>query len=408
MTADCFIKINNNKHFIKNVWLCLLCLVISSCGSTIPKVEGKPQANLAVSIQPHDVSTVLNLVSDWQIKYWESNRSTLTRHKSHWNERGWVFGSLMPGMLAWTELSDNKTYRDHLFMVGERNDWKLGKRVYNADDYVIGYSYLDLYKQTGSKQHSIIAPLQKRLDKIINDPANNSLWFPTRAQRKSGALRCTDRWCWADGLFMGPPTLFYLSEITGDMKYADFADKEFWQTTAYLYDPEEQLFYRDSRFFDKKDEQGNKIFWSRGNGWVLAGIARILDHMPADYPTRSSYETLFKVMAAKLASLGRTDGYWPISLLNPYNPNSKETSGTGFFVYSFAWGINNGLLDKDTYEPIVQIGWNALVSSIYKDGAVGWVQKIGYEPMPVNPTDTQLYGAGALLLAGTEIIKMQK
>lgn len=400
-------------NIIKNIFTYFFIITLSSCTSTEPSnphsvVEIPPQTSLSTTLNPHDVSIVLNLVTDWQIKYWELNRKKLTNHKAHWNERGWVFGTLYPGMNAWANLSNNTQYKNHLHMVFERNNWQLGKRTYNADDYVTGYSYLNRYEQTGSKQKAMITPLIKRLDKIIEKPAKNSLWFPNRMQRKRGAEHCTNRWCWCDAVFMGPPTFYYLSEVTGNMKYANFANKEFWKSTAYLYDKDEQLFYRDSRFFEKRDNEGNKIFWSRGNGWVLAGIARMLDHMPKDYPTRASYELLFKTMAKKLATLAREDGYWPTSLLNPNNPTSKETSGTGFYVYGFAWGINNGLLDAHTYQPFVKKGWEALVKSVYKDGRLGWVQIIGYEPHPTAATSTQLYGAGALLLAGTEIIKMHR
>lgn len=396
------IKYQSIKVFLS----CFVFLLLSSCVSTNSNQAIEPENTLSSQLSYKQLSTVLNLVANWQIQHWEENRKTLTRHKSHWNERGWVFGSLYPGMHAWSSYSGNQAYLDHLLKVAQRNKWRLGKREYNADDYVVGANYLSLYEALGSTDTSMITPLIKRFDSIIKKPAQNSLWFPTRIQRKNGAERCTNRWCWCDAVFMGPPTFFYLSKVTGDMKYANFADNEFWKTTAYLYDKKAQLFYRDSRFFKAKDEQGNKIFWSRGNGWVLAGIAQMLNHMPKDFPTRARYELLFKIMSQKIVSLVRADGYWPTSLLNESHPNSKETSGTGFYVYALSWGINNALLDRETYQPIVAKGWQALVSSIYKDGRVGWVQTIGYEPKFTQPRETQLYGAGALLLAGTEIIKM--
>ena len=73
---------------------------------------------------------------------------------------------------------------------------------------------------------------------------------------------------------------------------------EFRATTDFLYDPVEELYFRDSRFFERRDDKGRKQFWSRGNGWVFAGIANLLDVLPKDNPHRPRMEQLFRDMAA--------------------------------------------------------------------------------------------------------------
>ena len=70
------------------------------------------------------------------------------------------------------------------------------------------------------------------------------------------STECLRRWCWCDALFMSPPAWVELSQQTGDPRYADFAMAEFWATTDFLYDPAEKLYFRDSRFFERRDEQG--------------------------------------------------------------------------------------------------------------------------------------------------------
>ncbi|MBV8807019.1 MAG: glycoside hydrolase family 88 protein, partial [Sinobacteraceae bacterium] len=205
--------------------------------------------------------------------------------------------------------------------------------------------------------------------------------------------------------FMAPPAWIALTNATGDRRYLDHADAEFWATTEYLYDQSDHLFYRDSRFFEQRDSQGRRIFWGRGNGWVFAGLARILTALPADYPSRPRYEALFREMAAKLVSLQGAKGYWPVSLLEPQQ--SPETSGTGFFVYGLAWGVNHGLLPAGQYRRSIQRGWRALVAAVKPDGKLGWVQRIGAEPDQVSADDTQLYGTGAFLLAASEVARIQ-
>jgi len=203
---------------------------------------------------------------------------------------------------------------------------------------------------------------------------------------------------------MAPPAWLALTQATGDARYLAHADSEFWATTGYLSDPAEHLFYRDSRFFEQRDAGGRRIFWGRGNGWVFAGLARILTELPADHPNRARYESLFKQMAARLAGLQGRNGYWPVSLLAPQE--FPETSGTGFFVYGLAWGVNHGLLPARPYRSSVERGWRALVKAVRPDGKLGWVQRIGAAPDQVSADDTQLYGTGAFLLAASEVSRM--
>jgi len=204
-------------------------------------------------------------------------------------------------------------------------------------------------------------------------------------------------------LFMSPQTWIKLSLVTGDDQYMAYADKEFWATTDYLLDPEFNLYYRDSRYFTMREEAGNRIFWSRGNGWVYAGLVNILRILPQDHPSYPRYVQLYKDMSATIAGLQHDHGFWSPSLLDK-NPNPvPETSGSGFMTYGLAWGLNNGHLDEATYGPVVRKGWKALVSAVGDDGKLGWVQPIGSAPDSVFETDSQLYGVGAFLLAASQM-----
>jgi rhamnogalacturonyl hydrolase YesR len=111
-------------------------------------------------------------------------------------------------------------------------------------------------------------------------------------------------------------------------------------------------------------------------------------------------------MADKLATLQDSSGYWHASLLDPRSYPAPETSATAFYVYGLAWGIANGLLDRGTYLPVVQKGWEALVKAVHPDGKLGWVQPIGADPKKVTSDMTEVYGVGGFLLAGSEIYKM--
>jgi rhamnogalacturonyl hydrolase YesR len=206
---------------------------------------------------------------------------------------------------------------------------------------------------------------------------------------------------------MSPPAWVEMTRQTGDSRYAEYALQEFWATTDFLYDPAEQLYFRDSRFFERRDAQGRKQFWSRGNGWVFAGIANILEALPPDHPQRAPLEKLFRTMAVRLKSLQKSDGYWAPSLLAPEN-SPPETSGTGFHVYGLAWGVKHGLLDAEEYTPAIERGWDALTRAVAKDGRLGWVQQVSNRPDAVAEGDTQFYGVGAFLLAAGAVASLKE
>jgi unsaturated rhamnogalacturonyl hydrolase len=155
-----------------------------------------------------------------------------------------------------------------------------------------------------------------------------------------------------------------------------------------------------------KGETGKPIFWSRGNGWVMAGLARMLDYMPKDYVNRPKYNKLLQEMASSLKQQQQLDGFWKSDLLNPAKYPMGETSGTAFFCYGIAWGINEGVLDKKTYLPVVQKAWAALTSAIQENGKLGWVQPGGDRPYLSKAEMSNWYSAGAFLMASKQILKL--
>jgi rhamnogalacturonyl hydrolase YesR len=300
------------------------------------------------------------------------------------------------------DVSGEKRFREAIFAQGRANNWQLGPRAYNADDHVIGQSYLWAARHGAGPE--AIAPLKKTFDAILAKPAIVHLSFAI-PKEGYGGTDCLQRWCWCDALFMSPPAWLELARQTGERRYTDFALAEFWSTTAFLFDPAEDLYFRDSRFFERRDDQGRKLFWSRGNGWVFAGIALMLEALPADHPDRVGIEKIFRQMAAKLKAIQKPDGYWAPSLLGPEG-SPAETSGTGFYVYGLAWGVRHKLLDAGEYGPAIHNGWAALTRAVAKDGKLGWVQQVSDRPEKVAEEDTQFYGVGAFLLAASAVAEL--
>lgn len=261
----------------------------------------------------------------------------------------------------------------------------------NADDQAIGDLYQSIYLQTGLP--GVLMPLQQRLDYTL--PYLTLTPAPKRLV-----------WWWCDSLFMAPPVLTRMSAITGDKKYIDAMDVQFWRVYERLYDKNLHLFARDERFIERRSTNGKQIFWSRGQGWVVAGIARILESMPENYPSRPQYIKLFQEMIASIAKLQQRDGLWRASLLDIEAHPEPETSGTAFFTYAMAFGINHGLLDRNIYLPHVIKGWNGLNNYILPSGILGQVQSAGDQPVPTKRETTALYASGGFIMAGLEIAKL--
>lgn len=359
----------------------------------------RPVAEAAVPYRTNDVMALAEHVATYQIANMAGGAIPAKASPDTPNKTGWVQGALFVGLTEMADHSKNPIYRQTILARGQANKWQLGPTTYHADDHVIGQSYL-WASQNGAGPEAI-GPLKERFDTILAFPPEVDLKH--REYTDPRGVDCDERWCWSDALFMAPAAWLELSKVTGDAKYADYAKKEFIATTDYLYDPQEHLYFRDSRFFDRRGPNGEKVFWSRGDGWVFAGLARMIPLLPEGDPARVRMETVFKEMAVKLKAIQKPDGYWSPSLLSDPAKSLPESSGTGFFTYGFAWGIKAGLLSQADYEPVVRKGWTALVRSVHPDGKFGWVQPVSDRPESVSYDDTQFYGVGAFLLAATAV-----
>jgi len=363
----------------KMVMLLITALLVSGCMKANTKVVLPSQA------QPQAIKEVMARVADWQI----ANPSK--HHPADWTQ-----GALYSGFTAWAMMAEDAKYMEWLKSTGQKLDWQPHQRVYHADDHCVGWMYLELYNLF--KDPQMLKGIKDRFDFILAHPSQVTL--------KTGQQKGMDRWWWCDALFMAPPVWVQLGAITGDSRYIDFMNQQWWATTEYLYDKDEHLYFRDDTYFAKREANGKKVFWSRGNGWVFGGLVRVLEYLPQDYPDRPKYVKLYKEMAARLIALQQPDGFWHSSLLDPASYPAPETSGTGFYCYGLAWGINRGILDEKTYLPPVLKAWQGLVSCVNAEGKLGYVQQIGADPRQTSADETEVYGVGAFLYAGSEMYKI--
>ena len=315
-------------------------------------------------------------------------------------ERG-VFWSCVAA--AWKATDDNE-YLNGVMNYTLHTGFRTGAFPRFADDHVCAQAYLDVYPTINIPE--ALEPTIKAFDIMLDEP-------------KPGHRD----WWWVDSLFMAPPAFAALSKVTGERKYVDYMHTAFWDSVDHLFDPETGLFYRDYRYMptelgqkyrdefgdggeELREANGEKVFWSRGIGWMLAACPRILERLPEDFEQRQPYIDLFTALAAEVIKYQHDDGFWRASLLDPESFPAPESSATSLFVFGLAWGINNGLLDRDTYLPVVEKAWAALETAIHDNGMIGWVQLPAFNPRDVKFEHNIDYGAGAFMLAATEMVHL--
>jgi unsaturated rhamnogalacturonyl hydrolase len=356
----------------------------ASAQAGVPQAVTSP-ASFSAEVDTRAILRVMTAAADWQLA-----------HPSEHATWDWTQAAFYTGMMAFVKVTDDRKYLAAMRTMGEKNQWRPGLRPGHADDYAVIATYAQLYQM--DRDPKMVEPAKALFNFLAARKYDEPLLWGNAIETRELA--------WCDALFMGPPAMAAMTAATGDKRYLDLADRLWWKTTEYLYDKEERLYFRDSRYFESRETNGKKQFWSRGNGWVIAGLVRVLDDMPADYPNRGRYAALYKEMAAKVAEVQGADGYWRAGLLDAATYPNPETSGTGFFVYALSWGINRGVLDRATFEPVVRRGWTALVKAVQADGMLGWVQRIGDKPGATTADTTEVYGVGAFLLAGSEMHRL--
>lgn len=340
----------------------------------------------------------------------------LDRANDYWQQQhpepGWAFWEHAAyhtgNMEAW-RVTGRQDYLDYSLRWGEKNQWKGAKSddrtnwkysYGETDDFVLFGDwqtafqiYIDLYKITGDEQK--IARAIEVMEYQMSTDA-------------------VDYWWWADGLYMVMPVMTKLYHVTGNDLYLEKLHTYFQYAKSIMYDQETGLFFRDAKYVypQHKSLNGHKDFWARGDGWVFAGLAKVLADLPVDHVYRDEYRRVYLRMAEVLVPLQQPGGYWTRSLLDPEHAPGYETSGTAFFTYGYLWGINNGYLDRDTYLPVALKGWQYLTEiALREDGQLGYVQPIGERAIPgqvVDAESTANFGVGAFLLAAAEMYRLVK
>ena len=330
----------------------------------------------------------------------------LMRRANHWqtahprmkpDDRNWERGTWFTGIMAAYEATGDEKYLTQAMDWGRQHQWQVGTEISGTNKLFCSMTWLELFLR--KRDEAMIQPTVSWLaTNAPNSPGGAKVWFRHAPNRGDSPL-------YSDSLY-AMPALALLHQATGEKKYLDILHHFSKAVTEELLDRQEGLYYRDRFFIGQRTPAGRKIFWSRGNGWVFAGLPRTMECLPANDPERARYVELFKTLAAAIVKCQGADGLWRPNLADPDHIPAKETSGTAFFCYGMAWGIRNGMLDRETYLPAARRAWAALAASVNAEGMVQWGQQVGDRPAEVRQDQTHEYITGAFLLAGSEMLAL--
>ena len=368
-------------------YLTSICVLMSLCSMAVAAGDNK---------EAKAVRQIIMKVNDT----WQKNHTAEAR--AFWDEAAYHTGNMEVFRLI-----GDKRYMQYSERWAQHNQWQGAKEKDKAKWE---------YKQYGEdEQHVLFGDwqicFQTYIDLYSILPDDRRVARAREVMEYEVASSANDYWWWADALYMVMPVMTKMYRMTGDERYLDKLYKNICYSDSIMLDSETGLYFRDAKYVfpQHKTTTGKKDFWARGDGWVLAGLAKVLQDMPRDYRYRAFFEQKFKTMAHSVAQLQQTDGYWTRSMMDQSHAPGCETSGTAFFCYGLTWGVNNGILSADDYVPVIRKAWNYLSkTALQRDGRIGYVQPIGEKAIPgqvVNQNSETNFGTGAWLLAACEYVR---
>jgi unsaturated rhamnogalacturonyl hydrolase len=381
-------SVENIKRFLFSSYLWSMAFLITSCSTS-------KQHAYKLKTSKEEVLAIINKAND----YWQAGNPTHGR--AFWDNAAYHTGNMEVVMLT-----KNESYRKYSEAWAERNQWQ-GAKSTDKTQWKHTYGERDDFVLFGDWQICF----QTYIDLYHLDPDERKIIRAKEVMQYQVNTQRNDYWWWADGLYMVMPVMVKLYKLTSDKLYLDKLYEYFTYANGIMYDSEEKIYYRDAKYVYPKHKtaSGSKDFWARGNGWVFAGLAKVLKDIPANDPHRAEYLEKFKAMAATLKKVQQPEGYWTRSLYDPAQSPGYETSGTAFFTYGMLWGINNGHLTRKEFLPVVDKSWKYLTTiAMQPDGRIGYVQPIGERAIPgqvVDKQSTANFGVGAFLLAACEMYR---
>ena len=335
-------------------------------------------------------------------------------------EQEWKDSIYYSGLTDFVLTSADEESYEYLKGIGESYLYKCngGSFTAHGDWYQCGETFMTLGDMEGSFYQA--KQPKENLDWILsaypNAPTGSS-----NSHQDSGRDWTHGGWWWCDALYMAMNSYTLLSNLTGEDKYVTMASQAYDYAKAKLYDDHYHLWHRDESQLTLKTDVDDPdthakyaSFWSRGNAWVFAALAKQLLYLDeGEFPDLyEKYSDDFVEMAEALLKYQREDGLWNVAI-TPYKAyEGMEITGTCGFIYGFAVGSALGILDENEYMPAADLAYETIIDRCFLDGGdrLGYMQTVGYQPQNYVSEEftrpiTDEFGMGLFLLASSALIR---
>lgn len=368
--------------------LIILSLVLTSLTTvSVMQVNAKETRNEEEPVSFIEVSNNIKKIHDY---FYEHN------YCDTWN---WNEVTYHLGVMEAYKATGHTEYYQESYEYAEGYSWQVNEGVLDT--------YLD--QVTGGLLYSVLhdlAPADYKLAHSIQEAD----YICSRGMLDSS---------WIDEIYMIGLTLSYLSKVTGNPWYSevDFTTYKYYRE-RYL-DPEDGLWYRDEKYISgngfpwSTSPNGKKVYWGRGNTWVYVSLGQRLEYMDKNDPAYETYLNDFLMMSNGLRKAVRDDGVWGANLADVRHSPGKEMTGTGGFLYGLCLGIEYGLLDYDTYFPIVEKAYRTISSlCIRDDGLLKYCQPVGEGPdgypggEAYHENSTNSFGVGLMMMGLSRFMRL--
>jgi rhamnogalacturonyl hydrolase YesR len=161
---------------------------------------------------------------------------------------------------------------------------------------------------------------------------------------------------WSDSLFMDVPILAMAGALTGERRYFDMAARH----VAFM----QQIVLRPDGLY--RHQASTDAAWGRGNAFPALGLALTLSEFPKDHADYSRLLASYRAHMAALARFQDENGMWRNVIDRP--GAYPEYSATAMIATAMLRGIRNGWIDRETYEPLVEKAWKAILARTGAEG----------------------------------------
>lgn len=257
-----------------------------------------------------------------------------------------------------------------------------------------------------AEREGLKAELRPLIDNFMDYISNKQFRFADGTLARN---RPQPRTLWLDDLFMSVPALAQMGKLTGEQKYFDDAVKQVTQFSSRMFNAEQGLYMHG---WVEAMEEHPQYHWARANGWAVMALVELLEVLPKEHQGYTIVLKQLKDHVRGLAKYQDGTGFW--HQLIDRSDTYLETSATAIYTYAMARAINRGYIEALVYAPVVILGWNAVSTKINEKGQVEGTcvgTGMGFDPAfyyhrPINVFAA--HGYGPVLLAGAELILMQK